>query len=125
RLGYWMDWDDPDTLRKLSATLGSDEPVTVTVPSGKEVTAPAHEIVAKLGNPEWGGSYYTFSTENNETIWAFLKKCFDRGFVYRGHDVMPWSGRGGSAYSQMEVADGRKLTIHKSVFARFPIIDKA
>ncbi|MEX0700635.1 MAG: class I tRNA ligase family protein [Planctomycetales bacterium] len=125
RLGYWMDWDDPEMLRKLAATLGSDEPVTVIVPRGQQVTAPAHEIVARLGNPEWGGSYYTFSTENNETIWAFLKKCFDRGFVYRGHDVMPWSGRGGSAYSQMEVADGRKLTIHESVFARFPIIEKS
>jgi isoleucyl-tRNA synthetase len=35
---------------------------------------------------------------------------------------MPWSGRGGSAYSQMEIAEGRKLTTHKSVFVRFPII---
>ncbi|HSG71396.1 MAG TPA: class I tRNA ligase family protein, partial [Planctomycetaceae bacterium] len=73
----------------------------------------------------WGGSYFTFSTENNETIWTFLKKCFDRKKVYRGHDVMPWSGRGGSAYSQMEVADGRKLTVHRSVFVRFPILSKA
>jgi hypothetical protein len=34
---------------------------------------------------------------------------------------MPWSGRGGSAYSQMEIAEGRKLTTHKSVFIRLPI----
>ncbi len=34
---------------------------------------------------------------------------------------MPWSGRGGSAYSQMEIAEGRKLTTHKSVFVRFPL----
>jgi isoleucyl-tRNA synthetase len=79
-------------------------------------------LVEKLGNPEWGGSYFTFSTENNETIWTFLKKCFERGKIYQGHDVMPWSGRGGSAYSQMEIAEGRKLTTHKSVFVRFPII---
>ncbi|RLS41880.1 MAG: isoleucine--tRNA ligase, partial [Planctomycetota bacterium] len=58
----------------------------------------------------------------NETIWTFLKKCFERGKIYQGHDVMPWSGRGGSAYSQMEIAEGRKLTTHKSVFVRFPII---
>ncbi len=37
---------------------------------------------------------------------------------------MPWSGRGGSAYSQMEIAEGRKLTTHKSVFVRFPIRSK-
>jgi len=121
RLGYWMDWDDPATLRKLSAAIGKPETVSITTPTGKPVTARADEIVARLGNPEWGGSYFTYSTENNETIWTFLKKCHQRGKIYRGHDVMPWSGRGGSAYSQMEVADGRRLTTHKSVFLRFPL----
>ena len=121
RLGYWMDWDNPSQLRELAEHLGTDEEVTITAPSGKSETAKAHQLVEKLGNPEWGGSYFTFSTENNETIWTFLKKCFERGKIYQGHDVMPWSGRGGSAYSQMEIAEGRKLTTHKSVFARFPI----
>ena len=124
RLGYWMQWDNPDTLRTLSEAMGTDKEVTVTTPNGETVTDKAHKIVEKLGNPNWGGSYFTFSTENNETIWTFLKKCFERGKVYKGHDVMPWSGRGGSAYSQMEVADGRKLTTHRSVFVRFPLIDK-
>ncbi|GAB4136970.1 MAG: isoleucine--tRNA ligase [Planctomycetaceae bacterium] len=124
RLGYWTDWDDPAELRKLAEAIGTDEEVTITTPSGQTVTDVAHRIVAKLGNPEWGGSYFTFSTENNETIWTFLKKCFTRGKVYKGYDVMPWSGRGGSAYSQMEVADGRKLTTHRSCFVRFPIIDR-
>jgi isoleucyl-tRNA synthetase len=121
RLGYWMDWDNPATLRKLAAGIGRPEPVSITTPSGKLVTAKADEIVARLGNADWGGSYFTFSTENNETIWTFLKKCHERGKIYRGHDVMPWSGRGGSAYSQMEVAEGRRLTTHKSVFLRFPL----
>ena len=122
RLGYWMDWDNPTQLRELAKHLGTDDEVTITAPSGKTETAKAHQLVEKLGNPEWGGSYFTFSTENNETIWTFLKKCFERGKIYQGHDVMPWSGRGGSAYSQMEIAEGRKLTTHKSVFVRFPII---
>jgi isoleucyl-tRNA synthetase len=121
RLGYWMDWDDPAALRRLADGIARPEPVTITTPTGKSVTARADELVARLGNPEWGGSYFTFSTENNETIWTFLKKCHQRGKIYRGHDVMPWSGRGGSAYSQMEVAEGRKLTTHKSVFLRFPL----
>src|SRR5690606_13416714 len=60
----------------------------------------------------------------NETIWSFLKKCAERGKVYMGHDVMPWSGRGGSAYSQMEVADGRRLTVHRSCFVRFPLLPR-
>ena len=124
RLGYWMEWDDPQQLRKLAAAIGTDETVEFSPPKLPEtvIRDTAEAIVAKLGNPDWGGSYFTFSTENNETIWTFLKKCFERGKVYRGHDVMPWSGRGGSAYSQMEVADGRKLTVHRSCFVRFPLV---
>jgi isoleucyl-tRNA synthetase len=99
RLGYWMDWDNPEQLRSLAEHLGESTEVTLQTPSGRTVTGPAHQLVERLGNPEWGGSYFTFSTENNETIWTFLKKCFQRGKIYQGHDVMPWSGRGGSAYS--------------------------
>ena len=124
RLGYWMDWDDPDQLRLLAEKMGSDDEVDFTAPSGKQEKGKSHQLVERLGNPEWGGSYFTFSTENNETIWTFLKKCFERGKIYQGHDVMPWSGRGGSAYSQMEIAEGRKLTTHKSIFVRFPLRDR-
>ncbi|MCA9042334.1 MAG: class I tRNA ligase family protein, partial [Planctomycetaceae bacterium] len=124
RLGYWMDWDRPDQLRLLADHIEAEDDVEYQLPGGEKVSGKASELVSRLGNPEWGGSYFTFSTENNETIWSFLKKCFTRDKVYRGHDVMPWSGRGGSAYSQMEVADGRKLTTHRSVFVRFPLKDK-
>jgi isoleucyl-tRNA synthetase len=127
RLGYWMEWDDPAQLRKLSDAIGTDETVEFFPPKqpNHAIHDTAEAIVALLGNPVWGGSYFTFSTENNETIWTFLKKCHQRGKIYRGYDVMPWSGRGGSAYSQMEVADGRKLTVHRSCFVRFPIVTKS
>jgi isoleucyl-tRNA synthetase len=147
RLGYWMEWDEPDELRKLAEGIGEgsrdegrgsskqdsldtsplslDASVTYRTARGQTVTGPAEQIVARLGNPEWGGSYFTFSTENNETIWTFLKKCFTRKKIYKGHDVMPWGGKAGSAYSQMEVADGRKLTTHRSCFVRFPILRDA
>jgi isoleucyl-tRNA synthetase len=125
RLGYWMEWDDPDQLRGLAEAVGTDKPVTLTTPKGIVATGTAEQLVEKLGNPVWGGSYFTFSTENNETIWSFLKKCHERGKIYMGHDVMPWSGRAGSAYSQMEIADGRKLTTHRSCFVRFPLIEPA
>ena len=123
RLGYWMEWDDPDQLRGLAEAVGTDKQVTLTTPKGVVATGTAEQLVEKLGNPVWGGSYFTFSTENNETIWSFLKKCHERGKIYMGHDVMPWSGRAGSAYSQMEIADGRKLTTHRSCFVRFPLIE--
>ncbi|MDY6842954.1 MAG: isoleucine--tRNA ligase, partial [Thermodesulfobacteriota bacterium] len=70
---------------------------------------------------DWNNSYFTMSDENNYTIWAFLKKCHERGKLYKGTDVMPWSGRSGCAYSHMEVIEGRKLVAHTSVFLRFPL----
>ncbi len=73
---------------------------------------------------DWDNSYYTMSDENNYTIWGFLKKLFEEGKIYRGTDVVPWSGRSGTSYSQMEIIEGRKLVAHRSVFVKFPIIDK-
>ena len=73
---------------------------------------------------DWDNSYYTMSDENNYMIWTFLKKLWVEGKIYKGHDVVPWSGRSGTSYSQMEIIEGRKLVSHKSVFVRFPIEDK-
>ena len=70
---------------------------------------------------DWNDSYFTMSDENNYTIWSFLKKCHELGHLYKGTDVMPWSGKAGCAYSHMEIAEGRKLVTHPSVFVRFPI----
>jgi isoleucyl-tRNA synthetase len=64
------------------------------------------------------------SDENNYTIWAFLKKLFNDGKIYKGSDVVPWSGRSGTSYSQMEIIEGRKLVAHTSVFVRFPLKNK-
>jgi isoleucyl-tRNA synthetase len=125
RLGYWCDWDDPKVLLALRDALADgDRVLTAKLPSGLVETARASQIVRKLGSAEYGGSYFTFSDENNYTIWGFLKKCHDQGFIYRGHDVMPWCGRCGTGLSQMEVAEGRRITTHTSVFVRFPVINQ-
>jgi isoleucyl-tRNA synthetase len=121
RLGYWMDWDDPKELLKLADAIVENKELEYAPANGDSVQGKAEDIVARLGNPKWGGSYFTFSTTNNETIWAFLKKCHERGKLYKGHDVMPWSGKSGSAYSQQEIVDGRNLAVHTSIFARLPI----
>ena len=73
---------------------------------------------------DWDNSYYTMSDENNYTIWSFLKKLFNDGKIYRGTDIVPWSGRSGTSYSQMEIIEGRKLVSHRSVFVKFPLLDR-
>ena len=46
--------------------------------------------------PDIGGSYFTFSNENNDLIWGFLAECHRRGWLYKGHDTMPWCARCGT-----------------------------
>jgi isoleucyl-tRNA synthetase len=123
RLGYWMDWNDPDHLRWLADHLEEDPSQVITVqgPNGP-VTDTVEQIVGRLGLPELGGSYFTFSNENNFMIWTFLKKCWEKGWLYRGVDVMPWCPRCATGISQHEiVTDGYAELTHPSVTLRFPL----
>ncbi|MDF1500662.1 MAG: class I tRNA ligase family protein [Anaerolineales bacterium] len=126
RLGYWMDWNDPDFLRDLYEKIGQDpsQEITVDGPLG-EVTGSVEWVVGHLGMPELGGSYFTFSDENNYTIWSVIKSCEERGWVYKGRDVMPWCTRCGTGLSQHEiVTEGYQELTHPSITLRFPLIDK-
>jgi isoleucyl-tRNA synthetase len=73
---------------------------------------------------DWGNDYYTLSDENNYTIWFFLKKCYERGLLYKGRDVMPWCPRCATGISNMEMeSEGYKETSHLSLYVRFPLVD--
>jgi isoleucyl-tRNA synthetase len=126
RLGYWMDWNDPNELRRLRDLLMEDpyQIITVQGPKGP-VTGTVEQVVGQLGMPQMGGSYFTFSDENNYQIWTFLKKCFEKGWIYKGRDVMPWCARCGTGISQHEiVTEGYQEVTHDSVFVRFPLTAK-
>jgi isoleucyl-tRNA synthetase len=71
--------------------------------------------------PDLRRSYYTMSEENNYTIWSFLRKCHDRGLVYKAYDAMPWCPRCSVGLSQMEMNEGYQLVAHRAVFVRFPL----
>jgi isoleucyl-tRNA synthetase len=71
---------------------------------------------------DWDNSYYTMSDENNYTIWHFLKKCHEHNWIYKGHDVMPWCPRCGTALSEHEiVTEGYKELTHPAIYLKFPI----
>ncbi|MBI4675263.1 MAG: isoleucine--tRNA ligase [Chloroflexi bacterium] len=123
RLGYWMDWNEPDELRALADKLVTNpqEVITMQGPEGL-VTDTVEQIVGRLGLPELGGSYFTFSNENNYMIWTFLKKCWENGWLYRGADVMPWCPRCATGISQHEiVTDGYAELTHQGVTVKFPL----
>jgi len=74
---------------------------------------------------DWENSYYTMSDENNYAIWHFLKRCSDKGLLYKGKDVVPWCLRCGTAISQHEIlTEEYQEILHKSIFFKLPIIGK-
>ncbi len=74
---------------------------------------------------DWDNSYYTMSEENNYMIWHFLKTCFQKGWIYKGTDSVPWCPRCETAISQHEMLteDYKELT-HDSIFIEYPLADK-
>jgi isoleucyl-tRNA synthetase len=74
--------------------------------------------------PEIGGSYFTFSNENNDLIWGFLAEVHRRGWLYKGHDTMPWCARCGTGLSQTEVNEGYQDKDDPGLTVRFPLIDR-
>jgi len=125
RLGMWMDWNDPGELRRLRDLLAQDplQQITVQGPAGP-VTDSVEMIVGRLGMPDLGGSYFTFSNENNDLIWGFLAECHRRGWLYKGHDSMPWCSRCGTGISQMEMNEGYDEREDPGLTVRLPLLDR-
>ncbi len=84
------------------------------------------EQTKRLGNfMDWDNSYYTMSDQNNYAIWNFLKICWERGFIYKGHDSIPWCPRCETAISQHEIlTENYKEVVHESVYLKLPIANK-
>jgi isoleucyl-tRNA synthetase len=74
---------------------------------------------------DWDHSYFTMSDENNYMIWHFLKICFDNGWIYKGHESVPWCPRCETAISQHEMlTEDYKEIVHDSVYFKLPLIDR-
>ncbi len=71
---------------------------------------------------DWENSYFTMSDKNNYTIWNFLKVCYEKGLLYKGHDSVPWCPRCGTAISQHEIlTEEYKELVHKSIYFKLPV----
>jgi len=74
---------------------------------------------------DWDNSYYTNTDKNNLHNWFLLKKYFEKGWLYKGHDVVPWCWRCGTASSKHDIiTEGYKEVVHKALFMRFPVKGK-
>lgn len=74
---------------------------------------------------DWPNSYYTMSEENNYSIWNFLRVCHQRGWIYKGHDSVPWCPRCETAISQHEMlTEDYKTVTHKSIYFSLPLVER-
>ncbi len=68
--------------------------------------------------------YVTYHNEYIESVWWALKQIWDKDLLYKGHKIVPYCPRCGTALSSHEVAQGYKDVEEVSVFARFKIKDQ-
>ena len=74
---------------------------------------------------DWENSYYTMSDDNNYMIWYFLKVCHENGWIYKGHESVPWCPRCETAISQHEMlTEDYKEVVHESIFFALPIVGR-
>ena len=65
--------------------------------------------------------YVTYHDDYIESEWWALKKMWDKGLLYKGHKVMPYCPRCGTALSSHEVAQGYKDVKDLTATAKFKV----
>ena len=71
---------------------------------------------ADMDNP-----YVTYDDNYIESEWWALKQMHEKGLLYKGHKIVPYCPRCGTALSSHEVAQGYKSVKENSVVARFKV----
>lgn len=65
--------------------------------------------------------YVTYHDDYIESVWWSLKKIAEKGLLYKGHKVVPYCPRCGTALSSHEVAQGYQEVTEKSAIVRFAV----
>ena len=74
---------------------------------------------------DWENSYFTMNEDNNYMIWHFLKTCHENGWIYKGHESVPWCPRCETAISQHEMlTEDYKEVVHESIYFALPINER-
>ncbi|MBQ2956102.1 MAG: isoleucine--tRNA ligase [Clostridia bacterium] len=65
--------------------------------------------------------YVTYNDDYIESEWWALKTISDKGLLYKGHKVVPYCPRCGTALSSHEVSQGYKQVKERSAVVRFKV----
>ena len=67
--------------------------------------------------------YITLKNDYIESVWWSLKQAWEKKLLYKGHKVVPYCPRCGTALSAHEVAQGYKTVEDPSIFVKFKMKD--
>ncbi len=73
---------------------------------------------------DWENSYFTNSDTNILSIWHFLKKCHEKGYIVKKNRPMAWCPRCGTSLSEHEMSGSYHDVTHTAIFAKFPVKDQ-
>ncbi|MBL4936007.1 isoleucine--tRNA ligase [Clostridium sp. YIM B02515] len=65
--------------------------------------------------------YVTYQDNYIESEWWALKQMWDKGLIYKGHKIVPYCPRCGTALSSHEVAQGYKDVKDSSIYVKFKV----
>ena len=68
--------------------------------------------------------YVTYDNNYIESEWWALKTMWEKDLLYKGHKIVPYCPRCGTALSSHEVAQGYKTVKERSAIVRFKIVDE-
>ena len=67
--------------------------------------------------------YVTLKNEYIESVWWSLKQAWEKKLLFKGHKVVPYCPRCGTALSTHEISQGYKTVEDPSIFIKFKIKD--
>ena len=70
---------------------------------------------------DFNDTYRTMDLSFMESVWWVFKQLYDKGMVYEGLKVMPFSAKLGTPLSNFEASENYKEIDDPSSHGRFPI----
>lgn len=124
--GLWVEVEVEKELgfktKKDIEAYGMDKFTRKCVDRVKHFSSVITEQSKRLGQwMDWENSYFTNTDKNITSIWYFLKKCHENGWIEREYKPMPWCPRCGTSLSEHEMTGSYKMLKHNSVFFKLPV----
>ena len=84
------------------------------------------DIVSRLGRwVDFDNSYKTMDPSFMESVWWVFKQIYEKGLVYRGCKIMPYSNGCMTVLSNFEAQQNYQDVTDPSIIVSFPLVDES